>query len=182
MIHAIRKKIRRFRRDETGNVTVEFVILFPFLFSIMLSIIESGVLMLRQVMLDRAVEISVRELRLGNITNITHEEMKTRICRDAVVLGSCAETILLELRPIDTVTWQPLNRNATCYDRAAEINPPSTLIRGGESELMMVRACVMFSPFFEITGYAMALPRDASGLFGLVATSSFVNEPENDLF
>ncbi|MBI1493526.1 TadE/TadG family type IV pilus assembly protein [Halocynthiibacter styelae] len=169
-----------FRKDESGNVTIEFVILFPLFFMVFLAIIETGILMLRQVMLDRAVEISVRDLRLGNIADITHDELKDRICRDTLVLPSCEESIRLELRPIDENTWVLPSQQAICYDKEEEINPPSDLNRGGDTELMVLRACVKFSPFFPTTGLALGLPLDGNQHYGLLSTSTFVNEPQDD--
>ncbi|MFV2034455.1 MAG: TadE/TadG family type IV pilus assembly protein, partial [Halocynthiibacter sp.] len=43
------KFLRRFRRGEKGNVTIEFVIIFPVFMIIFLSAFEAGVLMTRWV-------------------------------------------------------------------------------------------------------------------------------------
>lgn len=170
-----------FRKDESGNVTVEFVILFPLFFSLFLAIVETSILMLRQVMLDRAVEITVRDLRLGNIADITHDELKDRICADTLVLQTCEESLRLELRPVDEDTWVLPSEQAICYDREAEVNPPSELAKGGDTELMILRACVKFSPFFPTTGLAVGLPLDANGDYGMLSVSTFVNEPQDDV-
>lgn len=169
-----------FKKDESGNVTVEFVLLFPIFFSLFLAIIETGILMLRQVMLDRAVEITVRDLRLGNISDITHDELKQRICTDTLVLPTCDESLRLELRPIDEDTWVLPSAQAICYDKEEDVNPASDLSRGGDTELMILRACVKFSPFFPTTGLALGLPLDNNDDYGLLSISTFVNEPQDD--
>ena len=43
--------LRRFRRREDGNPTVEFVVVFPVFMILMVSAVESGLLMTRQMML-----------------------------------------------------------------------------------------------------------------------------------
>jgi len=56
--------LRDLRRKEDGNATIEFAILFPAFIMIFLSAFESGLLMTRQVLLDRAVDLTVRDIRL----------------------------------------------------------------------------------------------------------------------
>ncbi|WP_052245346.1 TadE/TadG family type IV pilus assembly protein [Halocynthiibacter namhaensis] len=187
MIRNFQNLIHRFRTDETGSSTIEFVLWFPLFMSIMLSSVEVGVLMIRQVMLDRAVEITVRDLRLGTVPNMDaanlgdlHNTLKELICERGTVLGAkCESTILLELRVVDQVTWNPLSVAPTCYDVEAD-QTESSLDVGNENELMIIRACVRFDPFFPGTGLVMDLPRHpTTGDYALIATSAFVNEPEN---
>lgn len=165
------------RNEDNGNTTIEFVMLFPLFITIFLSSVEAGVLMTRQIMLDRALDMSVRDLRLGAIPDLDHDTLKQRICDDTLIIPDCLDTVLLELRPVSTNTWEPLNAAATCVERDEEIQPVTQFINGGDSEMMIVRACAVFDPFFPGTGLGLRLPKDASGAYGLIATSAFVNEP-----
>lgn len=171
------ERLRSLGRREDGNTTIEFVFLFPFFIIIFVSAFESGMLMLRQVMLERAVDDSVRGLRLGTWTPPTHAQLKTQICDLAAIIPDCDNTILIELQPVNTTTWQPLSTNPTCVDRSEAIQPVTTFEAGQENEMMLVRVCAVFKPLFPHSGLGLRLPKDGNGDYSLVSTTAFVNEP-----
>lgn len=177
-------RARRILARDTGNASVEFVIIFPVFMILFVSCFESGLLMTRHVMLDRAVDLSVRGLRLGTWTPPTHEALKKNICNIAGIIPDCMNNIMVELRPVSTTTWAPLAPGARCRDRSQPINPVADseadkeFIKGGtENEMMLVRVCAIMNPIFPATGLGLQLPRDAKGGYALVSTSAFVNEP-----
>ncbi|MCV6824945.1 MULTISPECIES: TadE/TadG family type IV pilus assembly protein [Halocynthiibacter] len=176
--HYITKAFRRFRKSETGNVTIEFVILFPMFMSLLLGSIEVGVIKTRQVMLERAVDLAVRDLRLGTWNPPTHNELKERICSETRVIPDCEDVMLIELRPVSTLTWEPLGAATTCVDRAEEVQPVTQFEGGDQNEMMLVRVCVIVDPFFQSSAYGLDLPKhDQDGGYAIVSTSAFVNEP-----
>lgn len=177
MMCPLRAAWQKFRRSDAGTATVEFVIVFPAILIIFLSAFEAGFLMIRQVMLERAVDIAVRDLRLGTWSPPTHEELKQAICDRSVIINDCMGVMLLELRPVDKVSWQPLEGQVTCVDRGEEIQPVTTFNGGTGNEMMLVRACAVFDPIFPGTGLGFRLPKDETGGYALVSTSAFVNEP-----
>ncbi len=170
-------RAKRLWRRESGSATVEFVILFPMFIVIFLSAFESGMLMVRQVMLDRALDMTVRGLRLGTLSPPSQAELKANICSRAAIIPDCMNSLLVELRPVDKITWQTPNPAATCVDRTGTINPVVTVQGGGDNEMMIVRVCAVFDPFFPTSGLGLQLAKDASGAYALVSTSAFVNEP-----
>ena len=169
----------RFRRDETGASTVEFVLIFPAFLALFISSYEAGLLMIRNVMLERGVDLAVRELRLGTPVPPSFDEFKQSICDSALIIRDCDEVIQVELRPVSTTTWAPLAGPARCIDMASDIDPidQTEYSVGTNNELMLVRVCSLFDPLFGTTGFAMRLPLFDDGRYALVATSSFVNEP-----
>lgn len=172
--------IRNLRRDlarEDGNATIEFVLLFPAIMTLFLMSFETGLHMTRGVMLDRGVDIAMRELRLGTLDPMTHAQLKTTICDNSVIIPDCEESVLIELRPIDTTTWSPLGTDATCVDRAEDIQPVLDFEAGLSNELMLVRVCAVFDPFFPTAQLASQMELDDTGAYALVATSAYVNEP-----
>jgi len=170
-------KMRSFLRRDDGSSTIEFVIFFPMIVTIFLISFESGMIMTRGVVLDRAVDISMRELRLGTLDPMTHDSLKTEICSNASIIPDCYSSLLIELRPISTETWTPLEGAATCVDRSEEIQPVLEFTPGGKNEMMLVRVCAVFDPFFPTSGLAAQISLDNTGAYALVATSAYVNEP-----
>jgi hypothetical protein len=165
-----------FGRDTSGNATMEFVVLFPFLLYMIFTIAEVGVLMTRTVMLDRGLDIAVRDLRLGLLPGATHDDIKTIICEGAFLLGECEDTVMLNLEPLtDYATF--VSTGGDCVDRTSEIEPTTTFTPGAESEIMFVRACLVVDPLFPGSGIGAMLPKDASGGYRIIAKSAFMNEP-----
>jgi len=173
--------LRRLRKNEDGNATIEFVMVFPMVFILFLSSFETGLMMIRQVVLERAVDTTVRELRLGYIPSPTQEKLRNIICKRAALISSeCRDTLLIELRPVSTVTWEPLSSDTTCKNRNTTIHPtpPDDFVKAGSSnEMVLVRVCAIIKPLFPTTKMGMALNRDGLGGYALVASSAFVNEP-----
>ena len=172
----ISQPARWFRRED-GSATIEFVVFFPLIMFIFLSSIELGVYLMRSVLLDRAVDINVRALRLGTLSPMTPEELKRRICEDAIIIGDCETSMAIELVPVSTQTWDFPDPQITCVDRTSDIDPVVEFTPGTQNEIMLVRACVVADPFFGTTPYVMNLALDASGGYAIAAVSTFVNEP-----
>jgi len=164
-------------RREDGNATIEFVLLFPAFMTLFLVVFETGLLLTRGVMLDRGVDIAMRELRLGTLNPMTHDGLKAKICQHSVIIPDCADSVLVELRPVSTTTWEPLAGSATCVDRTEDVQPVLDFETGASNEMMLVRVCAVFDPFFPTTGLAAQMKLDDSGAYALVTTSAYVNEP-----
>lgn len=178
LLSAPKRLLKRFAQSEAGTATIEFVIIFPFIVTFMLGSVEIGVLKVRHVMLERAVDLGVRDLRLGTWNPPTHDELKEEICGLAGIIPNCTDVILIELRPVSTDTWSPLGTATKCLDRASDIKPYTEFDGGQQNEMMLVRVCVIVDPFFKSSEFALDLPKhDTSGGYALVSMSAFVNEP-----
>ena len=163
-------------RGEDGTATIEFVILFPAIMTIFLSSFEMSIYLTRSVLLDRALDLNVRLLRLGTLDPMTQEELQRRVCNDALIFNDCPSAIMIELTEIPTTTWALPQPNMTCVNRDEEIDPPE-FATGGLNDLMLVRACTVLDPFFGTTPLVMDLPLDHTGGYTVAAASTFVNEP-----
>ncbi|WP_457647468.1 TadE/TadG family type IV pilus assembly protein [Profundibacter sp.] len=181
MLRNLRRHARRLRDSESGNATIQFAIMFPIFLTLFLSSFEFGILMLRQTFLERSVDSVVRELRLGQLPNPTHDTIRTEICNRAPILPDCMETLMVELRVVSTVTWTPLATDVVCKDKSIDINVtppgPNFVNVGAANEMVLVRACSVFKPIFPTTQLGMSLKRTDLGGYALVANSAFVNEP-----
>lgn len=179
MLHRIKRlgaALKGLRRED-GNATIEFVLLFPALITVFLMVVETGVILIRGTMLDRAVDISMRELRLGTLSPMTHDGLKQSICDNSLIIQNCGDVILVELRPISTATWTPLEGATTCVNRSEEVQPVLDFVPGLQNEMMLVRVCAVFDPFFPTGQLAAQIKMDDQGGYALVAMSAYVNEP-----
>ena len=76
MIGRMTSRLRRFFHKEDGNASVEFVLVFPAFLSLLLMSIELGFVTMRHPLLERGLDIAVRELRLGTGTVPQHDQIK----------------------------------------------------------------------------------------------------------
>ena len=170
-------RFRVFRKREEGAASLEFVILFPAFAIILMSSIEAGMLMIRNVLLDHAVDVSVRSLRLGINPPGDEDELRKMICAQAKYLPDCENAVRVELVRVATDTWSMPSGRVTCVQRGEELQPVLQFQSGVEHEVMLLRACAVFDPFFPTTGLGLRLPKDSTGAYSLVSSSAFVVEP-----
>ncbi|TVS04055.1 MAG: hypothetical protein EA407_05150 [Rhodobacteraceae bacterium] len=168
---------RRFGQSETGSATIEFVVLFPLVMSILLMGAESGWVMVQRVSLERAVDLSVRDIRLGRLAyGTTQEEFRSELCARANLLSHCDERLLIEMRRIDMQSWNFPQEPARCIDLSEPIAPPTIFTIAGSEALMLLRVCYLVRPIFPTTRLGLQLPLDGSGMFSLRTVSGFVTE------
>ena len=168
---------RHLLREETGTATVEFVIVFPFFLGLMLSMFELSLITMRETMLERALDLTVREIRLETGAAPQHDEIKTRVCERAPVIPDCEKNLRLEMVQVDPRAWTLPDAEFDCVDRSQDVQPVRTFVNGMENDLMLLRACAKFSPVFPGAGLGKKLSKDGAGMAALIATSAFVQEP-----
>lgn len=177
MTSRFHRALRRFTRHELGTAAVEFTLSFPLVLFMFIWAVELGLLMTKQVMLEFAVDVAMRELRLGRMENPDSDTLKEDICDNAKIIGTCRDTIMIEMTPINTTTWVMPATPVTCVDREEDVQPVVTYNPGTQNQIMLVRVCVIVEPLFPGTGIGAMLNKDQDGGYGMAALSAFVNEP-----
>jgi hypothetical protein len=171
--------LRQFGRREDGQMLVEFALAIPLVFTLFLTSVEMGIYSMRQMFLDRGLDVAVREIRLGtgNTTTLTHNYVKSRICDAAGFLPDCDTVLRLEMQTADMRGFQGFGGPADCVDVSKPIAPLRAFVHGSDHQLMMMRACYMFKPVFPTTGLGKEFTKDGSGRVKMVSYSGFVQEP-----
>lgn len=165
-------------RREDGAVTVEFAVVFPLFMAVFLLAVDTGIAKMRQVFLDRAIDIAVREVRLGRVSE--QSSLASLICQRSSMLPNCLKNITVEMQPISTVDFAGLNDPVQCVNREKEITPAVVFNpgAGGQAqELMLIRVCVVVDPFIKMTRGLAGISLNESGDLVLIGRSVFVNEP-----
>lgn len=171
------KRLRQALRREDGTASVEFVLVIPVIMSIFMASFESGLFMTRSIMLDQAVDRTMRELRLGHYPIVDADVLKREICARTVILQECEDRITIELTRVNTSTFDLPAETIACVDRDEDINPVTAFQIGQQNDLMLVRVCVIQDAILPGTGIGLGLSVDAEGGYPLVTTSAFVTEP-----
>lgn len=171
------RAVGRWRSGQGGSSTIEFLIWFPIFVTIFLSTIEASILLARVTLFERAVELSVRKVRLGIGGIDTSGELRADICSNVLIIPNCEGDMFLDLRPIDRTTWDFPATGVPCVNREEDIDPVIDFTLGAAHELMLVRACIYVNLLFPTTQLGLRIESDALGGVKLVSSSAFVNEP-----
>ncbi|MEO1139972.1 MAG: TadE/TadG family type IV pilus assembly protein [Pseudomonadota bacterium] len=177
MIRSFKKYLGRAARDEKGSASVEFVLIFPVYLSFMLMSIELGFVTMRHTLLERGMDMAVREVRLGTGAVPQHDAIKQLVCDNALMVLDCQEKLRLEMRPADPFSLQTLDTEPDCTDAAEPAKPVRTFTPGQANELMLLRICYKYKPFFPEDFLGSALDKDPSGEAAIVSMTAFVQEP-----
>ena len=172
----IGQKLRKFAREESGGPTIEFVIVFPTIMWLVMSVVETGFVATQMVMLERGLDVASRQLKLGTDPSMDHEEFKQIVCENAIILDFCRRDLILEVVELEVNSAYPQNQ-ANCIDRSGEIEPKIDFNAGGRNRIMFVRACMVVDPLFPGMGITLGLRKDRTGGLQIVSYSAFMNEP-----
>ena len=177
----LRAALARFRRREDGAASIEFAIIFPVFIGLFLAAFELGFFMTRQVMLDRATDITVRALRLGKISNPDLNTLRNEICSHAgLVLPNCQASVLIDILEVPLQNWTPPTVSAECIERDpdGELKPVSKFLLnpGQANDMMLIRICALQEPVFPTTYLGLGM-QNYGKFYALVTTSAFVVEP-----
>lgn len=171
------KRLRRRMWREDGTASMEFVLMVPLFITIFMASFESGLLMVRSILLDQAVDITMRELRLGHLNLPDEDMLRTQICSRTIIFADCEANMLVELDRVSTSNWQMPAEPTQCVNRDEEIDPVVSLQIGQQNDVMLLRICVIQDAIFPTTGIGLGLSVDANGGYALISRSAFVVEP-----
>lgn len=179
MIRTFKNRLRRFRRKEDGHMIIEFAIFIPLIFTIFMTSVELGIYQMRQMFLDRGVDMTVRLIRLNTGASYTHQDVKDMVCTFSGFIDNCDAQLKIEMNPIDVRAFSGFGAGADCTDASQPIKPNRSFVHGGQHEMMLIRACYKFKPVFATSGlgHDMATQGDDAGMAKMVSISAFVQEP-----
>lgn len=121
--------------------------------------VEIGLLAFNHANLERALDETIRDVRLNKLekytTNTehgwTHDLLKSIVCEKASFIPDCDENLALEMTQIDPYIGKTLDTVAYCVDVPEDVRPSQTYNPGASNALMIVRACVEISPLWSFT-------------------------------
>lgn len=184
----MRSRLHRFVHDETATSTLEFVITFPLILTLFVAVFESGIILTRQVLMERSLDEAVRTLRLvrtitdpvtGTPRPLTADDIAAAICDNTSAIQNCNQVLEVQLTRIDTNTYSVPSPDIACVNRGdLSIQPANTFQQGTDNELILIRACAVIDRLLPFSGFGLNLARDDTGGLHIVAASILVNEPQ----
>lgn len=163
--------------DRSAAVAIEFAILCPIFIALLMSAFDIGWLITKTTLLDRALDLTIRQIRTGAATAPTSQAaMKTMICGYMYGVSDCNSVMTVEMTRITGPTDYP-STTATCVDRSAQVAPVVNFTQGARSDIMYVRACMITNALTPYIGIALRFVKDAQGGYSIVSSSAYMNEP-----
>jgi hypothetical protein len=180
----LKDALKRFRHDERGVVTVEFVVVFPVFLLFFMATYENGMISMKHVMLERGVDIAVREIRIGQLSNVDADVLRDRICDIASIIPDCSDQLRVEMITANVRNWDYVDNGVQCIDRSAETQADVDFDAIGNNLLMFLRVCARIDPEMPTSGLlgrsivaGSAGNAAAAGSYALVSSAAFVVEP-----
>ncbi|MEM9393064.1 MAG: TadE family protein [Pseudomonadota bacterium] len=164
-------------KEEDGTATVEFVIVFPLIMAVFMSTFELAMLTAKFTMLDRALDQTIRDVRLSSGNPLSSQDVRAAICDRTLLIKDCHAELVVEMTDIIPPNWSWPATSASCANRGVGTLPVVNFTQATANKLVLVRACALVDPWFPLTGLGMALSKDPSGLFQMTSVSAFVAEP-----
>ncbi|MBU2359392.1 MAG: pilus assembly protein [Alphaproteobacteria bacterium] len=135
---------------------------------------------MQQVMLERGLDLTVRDVRLGVMDNPTRETLIAKTCEYALILNNCESSLRMEMIPADVRSWTAIPREVPCIDRSETGIPVMNITNGDNNDLMVLRACVLIKPLLPLAEFGRTLVENndkSNDEYALSVTSSYVMEP-----
>ena len=81
------KRVRKLATCESGQATVEFALVLPFLFLFSLSVVQVGSVANDQLALGHAARTAARAISLGDITDETANQIALNLVKNSITLN-----------------------------------------------------------------------------------------------
>lgn len=167
--------MRRFLKDRSGVVSVEFAMIAPFFFALLFSFFETGWLVTKDVMLNNSVSHAARMVYTGRAP--TKDALEEMICAKNPLIDNCRLNINIEMQVINSFGDQP-DTQADCIDSEAEdLAPAVNYNASAGAEIVFMRVCMTTDVLVPGLGVGLGLDEDGTGRYSIVASTAFMNEP-----
>lgn len=185
---AIGQHLSDFHADEGGNATIEFTLFVPFFFVFFLSSFEMGMLMVRQTMLDRGVDLTVRLIRLNQMVDAAGDDAVNRVnIRRSVcffsggLIPDCDDRLRVEMIRMDPHDWSSGGARSTAGGACVDVDDPAR-VDGAfdasfENQLMILRICALVEPISLTAGLGAGMHKRSGDYYALFSMTAFAVEP-----
>ena len=177
--------LARFLRGCRGSSAMEFVVMFPLLFTLICVMLDMALMMSRYVLVERAVDQVLRQLRLGTMTEVSaaavRGALQDRLCSDLDIGAGCSTSTTVELTRIDRRSFALPAAGLPCVSTTASgapVVPVTHFVPGQKNDLMLIRVCVKVRTMTPAATLGLPVAVVAQdGSYAVSLASFFVVEP-----
>ena len=171
---AVRKALRRFRRNRRGSAAVEFALVAPVFFALLFAIIETAIVFFAGQVLETVTQDSARMIMTGQAQTggFTQGQFKDYVCGRINVLFDCVNGIYVDVQSYPAFTNVSITDP---IDGGKNFIPTMQYSPGAPGDIVVVRLFYQWPLFVTGLGYNIANLSGSKRL--LAATAAFRNEP-----
>jgi Flp pilus assembly protein TadG len=171
---ALRKALRRFRRNRRGSAAVEFALVAPVFFALLFAIIETAIVFFAGQVLETVTQDSARFIMTGQAQTggYSQSQFKTYVCGKISVLFDCVNGVYVDVQSYPAFSGVSINDP---IDGSKNFVPPNNYSPGGPGDIVVVRLFYQWPLVVTGLGYNIANLSGSKRL--LTATAAFRNEP-----
>lgn len=171
----------RFSRDRSGVTAIEFALLGPLHIALLLSMMETGLILTKVSLLDLGISQAAKSVYIGAATRkeVGVDDIKRSVCEYvSLVQSDCFSNLIVELTEISDFD-DPPSTEAECQEVGADedLQPLVTYEPGGSSSVVYLRVCLTTSVIFPGIGVGEHMHKTSTGKFEIVTATAFMNEP-----
>lgn len=177
-LNALKRVLRRFRRNRRGSAVVEFAFIAPLFFLLLFAIIETAMLFFAGQVLETGTQDSARLMFTNQAQSsaMTQAQFKSDLCARLSVLFSCGG-IYVSVKAYAPGTTIPLADLADPVSGGA-FTDPTTYTMPNACDTALVRAYFQWPLYVTKLGYDISnVTRSGSKYKLLSATAAFRVEP-----
>ncbi len=169
--------LRRYRRSQSGVTAIEFAMVAPPFFALMLAIFEVGIMLFSEYVIEHGVSGAARMIRTGEVqtADMTKSEFKTLVCGNLAGYLDCAANLHVDVRAFNDFDLVSLPSALTPEgELSSDVTTGSQFQPGDPFQVVVVRVYYAWSLFAPGMTY-MANMSDGRRL--IAAGAAFRNEP-----
>lgn len=175
------KALNRLRKDEDAVSTVETVVMLPFILVLCSYTMDLGMLLTRNVMLERAVDVGTRDIRLGLMAVDDYDGLRKRICDEAIIIPECESRLKMQLNAMSPYLWEDPGKVPDCESlKTVTVTEPREFDAATRNQMVFFRACAVLEPVMPGWGLSDSLLSSSDGgtnrFYQVVATTTFTKE------
>lgn len=153
----VTKRLRSFRRGQSGSAAVEFAMIAPMFFALIFAVIETGMVFMAGQVLETGVEDGARLVYTSQTTSAA--DFKSAICSRVSVLLDCTK-LDIDVRSYDpgtaiTIT-DPIDASGKYVSNGFVYQPPAYSPTAPSSKTVVVRAFYQWPLYVTGLGYNIA--------------------------
>ena len=162
------------RRRASGNAAIEFALIAPVFFLLLMAIVETGMVFFAGATLENGVETAARMIRTGQATALTQSQFRQTICNNINTFMACdASTLYIDVRAFSGFGGSSY---PTALDANGNLNPNLNSYQTGTAcQVVLVRAFYTWSLF--TPGFAQYFANMGGTVRLITSSVAFRNEP-----
>jgi len=169
--------LRRYRRSQSGVTAIEFAMVAPPFFALMLAIFEVGIMLFSEYVIEHGVSKAARMIRTGEVqtAELTTSEFKTLVCGNLAGYLDCAANLYVDVRAFDDFDLVSLPEPLTPEgELSSEVTTSSQYQPGDPFQVVVVR---VYYPWSLFTPGLSQMSNMSNGRRLIAAGAAFRNEP-----